>query len=381
MKVSIIAVGSELLLGQIVNTNGQYLSKLLNGIGHSVLEHAVVGDNPERLERVVTNALNNNDTVILTGGLGPTKDDLTKHTVANILGRSLVTDQQALTYIEDYFKQQNQVMTPNNKQQALVIEGSEVLENKVGMAPGMLVEANGKRIALLPGPPKEMQPMAKNELLPYLLDGEQVIFSELLRFAGIGESRVETELMDLIDNQTNPTIAPLAGTHEVNIRLTANGKTTDECHKLIAPIKQEILARIGEYYYGSDDIKLEQAVMNSVTKSFAIYDGVTDGILYSRLQDYNEDRQLKGMLPHSSIFIAENDSIQSRLSVAAAIVKDLYETDIGVALLYDNNKVYLGILSEGKLNIQSFNMTQKRNLSKNRTPNYALIKLLNFINH
>lgn len=381
MKISIIAVGSELLLGQIANTNGQYLSKILNGIGHSVLEHVVVGDNPERLERVVANALNNNDTVILTGGLGPTKDDLTKHTVANVLGRSLVTDQQALTYIEDYFKQQDQKMTPNNKQQALVIEGSHVLENKVGMAPGMLVEVEGKRIALLPGPPKEMQPMAKNELLPYLLEGEQVIFSELLRFAGIGESRVETELIDLIDNQYNPTIAPLAGTHEVNIRLTANGKTTSECHKLIAPIKQEILARIGSYYYGSDDIKLEQAVMNKVTKSFALYDGVTDGKLYSRLQDYNDAEMLKGMLPHSSKFIAESKTIQDQLSLGATIVKNLYEVDIGIALLYNDNKVYLGILSDGELNIQSFNISQTRNLIKNRTPNYALIRLLNFVNH
>lgn len=381
MKVSIIAVGSELLLGQIANTNGQYLSKLLNGIGHSVLEHAVVGDNPERLERVVTNALNNNDTVILTGGLGPTKDDLTKHTVANILGRSLVTDDQALTYIEDYFKQQDQVMTPNNKQQALVIEGSKVLENKVGMAPGMLVETDGKRIALLPGPPKEMQPMAKNELLPHLLDGEQVIFSELLRFAGIGESRVETELMDLIDDQSNPTIAPLAGTHEVNIRLTANGQTTRECHDLIAPIKQEILTRIGDYYYGSDDIKLEQAVMQKVGHSFAIYDGVTDGKLYSRLQDYNDANKLKGMLPHFDKFITKSNGINNQLAVGATIVKDLFETEMGIALLYDDSKVYLGILSEDKLHVQSFNIAQSRNLIKSRTPNYALIRLLNFIKH
>lgn len=381
MKVSIIAVGSELLLGQIANTNGQYLSKLLNGIGHSVLEHAVVGDNPERLERVVTNALNNNDTIILTGGLGPTKDDLTKHTVANILGRSLVTDDQALTYIEDYFKQQDQVMTPNNKQQALVIEGSKVLENKVGMAPGMLVETNGKRIALLPGPPKEMQPMAKNELLPHLLDGEQVIFSELLRFAGIGESRVETELLDLIDNQSNPTIAPLAGTHEVNIRLTANGQTTRECHDLISPIKQEILTRIGDYYYGSDDIKLEQAVMQKVGHSFAIYDGVTDGKLYSRLQDYNDANKLKGMLPHSDKFITKSNGINNQLAVGATIVKDLFETEMGIALLYDDSKVYLGILSEDKLHVQSFNIAQSRNLIKSRTPNYALIRLLNFIKH
>ena len=149
MNISIIAVGSELLLGQIANTNGQYLSQLLNGIGHSVVEHAVIGDNPERLKRVFNTALDNNDAVILTGGLGPTKDDLTKHTVAEVLGRELVTDSAALEDIEQYFIKQNVEMTPNNRQQALVIEGSEVLENKFGMAPGMLVKHKDKKVILL----------------------------------------------------------------------------------------------------------------------------------------------------------------------------------------------------------------------------------------
>ncbi|PTF54526.1 competence/damage-inducible protein A, partial [Staphylococcus cohnii] len=162
---------------------------------------------------------------------------------------------------------------PNNKQQALVIEGSKVLANKVGMAPGMLVDYNDKKVVLLPGPPKEMQPMAKNELLPYFLDGEKSIYSESLRFAGIGESRVETELMDLIDNQSNPTIAPLAGSHEVNIRLTANAHSKAECVALIAPIKQEILNRLGDYYYGSNEITLAEAFMQQITHSFALYDG------------------------------------------------------------------------------------------------------------
>ena len=197
MNISIIAVGSELLLGQIANTNGQYLSKQLNDIGHNVIEHTVVGDNPERLKKAVQAALNQYDAVILTGGLGPTKDDLTKHTVAEILDRKLITDAKSLEYIEQYFQEQNIEMTPNNKQQALVIDGAQVLDNKVGMAPGMLIEQNDKRIALLPGPPKEMQPMAKNELLPHFLNGESTIFSELLRFAGIGESKVETILIDL----------------------------------------------------------------------------------------------------------------------------------------------------------------------------------------
>lgn len=378
MKISIIAVGSELLLGQIANTNGQYLSKLLNGVGHSVVEHTVIGDNPERLERVIKASFNHYDTVILTGGLGPTKDDLTKHTVAKVLGRELVIDKHALNYIEQFFEEQNIEMTPNNRQQALVIEGSHILENKVGMAPGMVVDQDERRIVLLPGPPREMQPMAKNELLPFFFNGESTIFSELLRFAGIGESKVETVLMDLIDGQTNPTIAPLAGTHEVNIRLTANGDTQRECEQLIAPIKSEILSLIGEYYYGSDDILLEQSLMDKIHQSFALYDAVTDGELYSRLKNFNTSQLLQGMLPHHTQFIDEHDTIETQLSVSANIVKDLYQTEVGISIMYYKDAIYLGILENERLEIQSFKMTQRRNLIKSRTQNYVLIRLLNW---
>nr|WP_284698462.1 CinA family nicotinamide mononucleotide deamidase-related protein [Staphylococcus xylosus] len=377
VNISIIAVGSELLLGQIVNTNGQYLSKLLNGVGHSVVEHSVIGDNPQRLERVVNQALTQYDTVILTGGLGPTKDDLNKHTVAKILGRELVIDEHALNYIESYFREQGIDMTPNNRQQALVIEGAHILENKVGMAPGMLVNHGDKKIVLLPGPPKEMQPMAKHELLPYLLNGEQTIFSELLRFAGIGESKVETELMDLIDEQTNPTIAPLAGTHEVNIRLTANSASQQACKDLIAPVKNSIINRIGEYYYGSDDILLEQAVMSLVNEAFAIYDGVTDGELYSRLKNFDDNHILRGMLPHHSQFINEHDTIESQLSITAQIIRDFYNAKVGISILSQDDIVYLGVLKGENLTIQSFKMTRRRNLMKSRTQNYVLIRLLN----
>ncbi|MBV7283775.1 polyribonucleotide nucleotidyltransferase [Staphylococcus aureus] len=241
MSIAIIAVGSELLLGQIANTNGQFLSKVFNEIGQNVLEHKVIGDNKKRLESSVRHALEKYDTVILTGGLGPTKDDLTKHTVAQIVGKDLVIDEPSLKYIESYFEEQGQEMTPNNKQQALVIEGSTVLANHHGMAPGMMVNFENKQIILLPGPPKEMQPMVKNELLSHFINHNRIIHSELLRFAGIGESKVETILIDLIDKQTNPTIAPLAGSHEVYIRLTANADSKEQAQSLIQPVKQEFI--------------------------------------------------------------------------------------------------------------------------------------------
>lgn len=379
MNISIIAVGSELLLGQIANTNGQYLSKLLNGVGKNVVEHTVIGDNPERLEYIIRQGLKRFDMIVLTGGLGPTKDDLTKHTVAKVLKKELVIDQSSLQYIESYFADQGQVMTPNNKQQALVIEGATVLPNKNGMAPGMLVEIEDKQVVLLPGPPKEMQPMAKNELLPYILDDDNVIFSEQLKFAGIGESKVETILMDLIDQQTNPTIAPLAGTHEVYIRLTANAETEEECQKLIQPMKNEILSRIGNYYFGSDDISIEESVMECMDTSFAIYDGVTNGALYTRLKNVDDRQLLKGALPHSSQFVDSELNINEQLYESAKYVRDLFNVEMGMALLHDENEVYLGKLVGEELEIESFKMSQNRNLLRSRSQNYALIRLLKWL--
>lgn len=377
MKISIVAVGSELLLGQILNTNAKFLSQLFNGVGLNVVEQAVIGDNEARLERLLRQSLEVNDTIVMTGGLGPTKDDLTKHTVAKVLGRELVTDETALEYIESYFKEQKQEMSENNKQQALVIEGATVLPNKVGMAPGMLVEQDGKRIALMPGPPKEMNPMAEEELLPLLMQENGTIFSEQLKFAGIGESRVETELLDLIDNQSNPTIAPLAGSHEVKIRVTASGPDEATCKSLIKPIRTEILNRIGDYYFGSDETTIEQATLEKVPGTFAIYDGVTSGEVYSKLKEDDKVDKLRGMLVDDVIFVEQDLDIKTRLKSGAEQVRKLYQTDIGVALLHEEDEVYLGVRTEDDFKIEEFTMTQKRNLIKHRTPNYVYIRLIN----
>lgn len=377
MKISIVAVGSELLLGQILNTNAKFLSQLFNGVGLNVVEQAVIGDNEARLERLLRQSLEVNDTIVMTGGLGPTKDDLTKHTVAKVLGRELVTDETALEYIESYFKEQKQEMSENNKQQALVIEGATVLPNKVGMAPGMLVEQDGKRIALMPGPPKEMNPMAEEELLPLLMQENGTIFSEQLKFAGIGESRVETELLDLIDNQSNPTIAPLAGSHEVKIRITASGPDEATCKSLIKPIRTEILNRIGDYYFGSDETTIEQATLEKVPGTFAIYDGVTSGEVYSKLKEDDKLDKLRGMLVDDVIFVEQDLDIKTRLKSGAEQVRKLYQTDIGVALLHEEDEVYLGVRTEDDFKIEAFTMTQKRNLIKHRTPNDVYIRLIN----
>lgn len=379
MKVCIIAVGSELLLGQIVNTNAQFVSQKFNEAGHHVLEHIVVGDNAQRLENVTRRALQQYDVLIFTGGLGPTKDDLTKQTVAEVLNKDLVMNQEAMDYIEDYFKQHGKVMTPNNKQQALVIEGAEVLANQVGMAPGIYVRHDNQHIVMLPGPPKELQPMVENELMPHFSQGGQTIESEVLRFCGIGESQVETELMDLIDAQSNPTIAPLAGTHEVTIRFTASGESKEVTKQLIAPIKQEILKRIGLYYYGSDDMTPERAVLQLQHQTFTVYDQVTDGLLHARLKQEDSQHLLKGYMLHHPQFLDASVAIEDQLYSAALFVQALYDSEQAISILSQDNTVYIGLLAGDSFQVKTIKMTQMRHLQRDRSQNYILITWLNWL--
>ncbi|PTE32581.1 competence/damage-inducible protein A [Mammaliicoccus fleurettii] len=381
MKVSILSVGTEILLGQIANTNAQFISKVLNELGASVVRHVAVGDNPERLERTFKEELFNHDVVILTGGLGPTKDDLTKQTVAQVLERGLETNQQAMDHIERYFKNENRTMTPNNKQQALVIEGSDVLNNDVGMAPGMYLELDDKKIVLLPGPPKELQPMVNQYLIPYFLNEARVIFSESLKFTGIGESSLETELMDIIDNQTNPTIAPLAGQHEVSLRITANTETKQKALELINPVKEEILSRIGKYYYGSDDLSIEEAVFNELDQPFVIYDGITDGVLYSRLklseksEEYLKAYTVKNDWSDSVLNIAQNDTSEE----ITKKLKEVFKVESTILLLQDDKEstVYISHKQKNKKFISS--LSQSYAGRRDRISNIALIEYLNLL--
>jgi nicotinamide-nucleotide amidase len=264
VNAEIIAVGSELLLGQIVNSNAQFLSKQLAEIGVNVYYHTVVGDNPNRLVQTINIAQQRSDLIVLTGGLGPTKDDLTKETIAKILNRRLVSDDYALQGIEQYFRQTNRVMTENNKKQALVLEGSKVLQNDHGMAPGMGIQIDNITYMLLPGPPKEMNPMFISYGKDYLLEqlGEvEHIDSRVLRFFGIGESRLETEIEDLIDQQTNPTIAPLASDGEVTLRLTAKHQSLEQTKVLLDQLEEKITSRVGEFLYGYGSSSLVSEVM------------------------------------------------------------------------------------------------------------------------
>ncbi|MBO0959077.1 competence/damage-inducible protein A [Neobacillus sp. MM2021_6] len=258
-NAEIIAVGSELLLGQIVNTNARFISQQLAGLGINVFYHTVVGDNPDRLKAAIEVAENRSNMIIFTGGLGPTKDDLTKETIARHIGKELVMDQTALDSIELYFKRTNRVMTENNRKQALVLAGSLILPNDHGMAPGMVLESNSHVYVLLPGPPKEMEPMFLRygcQALASKNESNEKIVSRVLRFFGIGEAALETEIIDLIDAQSNPTIAPLAGDGEVTLRLTAKHVDEAAAHTMLDEVEKTIKQRVGNFLYGYDNTSL-----------------------------------------------------------------------------------------------------------------------------
>ncbi|MBB2478595.1 competence/damage-inducible protein A [Bacillus sp. APMAM] len=259
MNAEIIAVGSELLLGQIVNTNAKFLSTSLAEMGVNVFHHTVVGDNPQRLKKTIEIAEKRADLIIFTGGLGPTKDDLTKETIANHLGKKLVTDQDALTSIEAYFHKVNRQMTENNKKQALVLEGATVLPNEFGMALGMFIQNQNHFYMLLPGPPFEMEPMFSKygrRAILKKMDKREHIESRVMRFFGIGEAQLETEIESIIVGQSNPTVAPYASDGECTLRITAKHESSAEALKMIEEMEKSIKERVGEFCYGYDETTL-----------------------------------------------------------------------------------------------------------------------------
>ena len=269
MHAEVISVGTEILLGQITDTNSTFISQRLAELGIDVYFKTVVGDNEKRLLQALEIASGRSDMVILSGGLGPTKDDLTKQTVAKFLNCGLLTDKNALEYIEEYYRQNNRKMTDNNLLQAKYLEGSVSLPNESGMAVGRYYQnQNGPDFILLPGPPSEMRPMFDKEAMPRLKKNyakEHLLFSRVLRFYGIGESQLVTELDDLINGQTNPTIAPYAKVGEVTLRLTAQADSKESAKEILDETEQVISKRVGQYLYGyGDDNSLPKVVVEKL---------------------------------------------------------------------------------------------------------------------
>ncbi|MCC5910721.1 MAG: competence/damage-inducible protein A [Clostridiaceae bacterium] len=287
MKIEILAVGTEILMGDIVNTNAQYIAKRLADVGLGIYYQSVVGDNAERMKKAYEIAFNRVDLVIVTGGLGPTKDDLTKEIAADYFNKKLVLDEEAYNYIKEFFLYRNICMTNNNKKQAYFPEGAVILKNNNGTAPGCIIEEEGKILILLPGPPREMIPMLEQQVLPYLSKYQEgVLKSKVLRICGIGESTMEEKIQDIIENQNNPTIAPYAKDGEVTLRITAKASTLREAEDLILPIEEKIGRRLEGYIYGEGETSLEEVIGDLLIKNqltIATAESCTGGLLSSRL--------------------------------------------------------------------------------------------------
>ncbi len=288
MVVELISVGTELLLGNIVNTNAQYLSEQCASLGLSLYFQTVVGDNKERLESTIELAISRSDIVILTGGLGPTNDDITKESVANVCGLPLIMDEATKKDIEEYFKNSIYKEIPeSNWKQAMIPEGAITLKNDNGTAPGLIVKKGKKTIILLPGPPNELYPMFQEKVIPYLTQSQpQVITSTTVKICGIGESQVEDRIKNLIESQENPTIAPYAKTGEVHLRITAKAVDEKEGKKLIRPVVQKLKRKFGNFIYTTKEETLEEVVVNLLKKenlTLSTAESCTGGMLGSRI--------------------------------------------------------------------------------------------------
>ena len=289
MNAELIAVGTEILLGDIVNTDAQVISQGLSELGINVFYQTVVGDNPARLRHVVETARDRADIIITTGGLGPTLDDLTKETLATVFGKKMALHQPSLDRIKGFFQTIGREMTQNNEKQAWLPEGCTVFVNEWGTAPGCAFEAYGKHVLMLPGPPRECNPMWKECAMPYLYKlAGGCIASRNIRVFGLGESNMEAILHDMMAESKNPTIAPYAKTSECFARVTAKADTPAECEKLLEPVVEKICGLLGDDVYGVDVDSLEQVVGDGLRQrgmTLAVAESCTGGLLSKRITD------------------------------------------------------------------------------------------------
>lgn len=299
MNSEIICVGTELLLGDTVNTNASDIARGLAHLGINVYHHEVVGDNPERLSECLKDAFSRSDIVLLTGGLGPTYDDLTKETVAAHFNRKLVMDEESLKNIENVFNRSGHKMTDNNRKQAMMPENCIILQNPNGTAPGCIIEGeDGKIAVMMPGPPREMRPMFEGPVTDYFsrrFGGDGVLVSRTINFFGVGESSLEDRLRDMLVNSTNPTIAPYAKTSECQLRVTARAATEEEGYRLIAPAVNKIVEIYPDNIYGFDYHTINEAVVKVFSEkklTFACAESCTGGIVAQRIVDVSGSSEM-----------------------------------------------------------------------------------------
>lgn len=405
MNAEIITVGTELLLGDIVNTNGQFLAKELASLGINVYRQRTVGDNEERILGAFKDAFSDCDLIITTGGLGPTKDDMTKEMACKFFNKDLVIHRESFKYIEKYFERLGRPFSENNKKQALFPEDAEILPNPNGTAPGAIIRGNNdKIIIILPGPPREMKPMFNNYVKPYikkLSDG--ILYSKVLRLFGIGESHMAECLDDIIEGQTNPTVAPYAKEMDVTLRITAKADSEEEAIKLIEPMEEEIRNRLNEYIYGEGDTTLENEVAKLLIakhKTISLAESCTGGMVSSMLVNYPGVSEvfLEGAVTYTNeakmrTLKVKKETLDRYTAVSEETAIEMAEgiarrtgSDIGVSITgiagpggetdeQPVGLVYIGIYNDGKVRAEKLNFQGNRSQIRSR----AALNALNFI--
>lgn len=405
MKSAILSVGTEILMGQIVNTNATYLSKELNDIGIDVMYHHTVGDNPKRLTETLDLIFRDCDLVITTGGLGPTQDDLTKETVAGYMNDELVLDENSLQSLKKSFEKSKRKMTDNNLKQAYLPSRSVVFANLHGTAPGFALENEGKTVICLPGPPREMKEMYEKSARAYLQKkSDKKIVYRLIRTFGIGESQLETELLDIINGQTDPTIATYAKEGESYIRVASKRDTYSEAMDAIEDVMKKIRSCIGKYIYSEDNEDLHVVVADMLMKkniTVASAESITGGLFAKTLTDISG---VSGIFKEGLVTYQENAKIRelgvksetldefSAVSeeVAKEMVEGLYKktgcdiciSSTGVAGPGDDDRgnpvglVFIGLRYNGKIKVTKMNM---RDAGRAQNRNRVMLKMMHLI--
>ena len=401
MKAELISIGTELLLGDIVNTNAQFLAKELATLGIDVYHQCVIGDNEERVLRAFKEAFDRCDIIITTGGLGPTQDDLTKELGAKYFNKKMILHEPSLEWIKKYLDIKDEEALEANKKQAYFPEGATILPNEKGTAPGAIISENNKTLIILPGPPKEMKSMFNNHVVKYLSDmtGE-VIKSKTLRIFGIGESLMAKKINDIIQNSTNPTVAPYAKDYVVTLRVTAKEKNEEKCEALINPKCEEIKSILGEYIYGEGETSLDTVVAELLYKkklSISTAESCTGGMVAATLISYPgiSDVFKEGAVTYSNeakmkrLGVKEETlnkfgavSEETAREMAEGIAREA-KTDIGISTTgiagpgggteeKPVGLVYIGVCIKGNVIVEKFNFTGDREAVRKKATMNAL---------
>lgn len=390
MKVEIVCVGTELLLGDIINTNAPYLAKECADLGLDCYYQTVIGDNHDRLLNQVKQSINRSDIVIFTGGLGPTYDDITKETVAEALGETLVFDEKAYELIETYFNKRGRQIAASNRKQAYTFKNSHTIYNDVGTAPAHVVKREKITVVLLPGPPYEMKYNFEHKVKPILrADVDETIVSKSLYLINIGESDLETLIYDQMKSMVNPTIAPYAMDDGVKLRVTAKAKTKKEAYQMIEPVVASLTQQLHAYIYSIDEEKIENVVANRLNTHGCIIgmiDNITDGSVITRLKDGKCIFSASLINKDTSIYTSEEDVNAANIRFKEDYMNN-HECDVLVMLSHcsiNNANIAVSVSYKEHHMIQylSINVREKqgRDIFRKRVGSQSFKVLLDFLN-